>query len=77
MRNYTLFFLILFTVLFASARFFIPSQPLSLVGSYQAFAHLFVGGLIGAWLASKDKVCLVLLLYLCLIELGCFLYSKL
>ena len=36
-------------VLFAAARPFMPTAAISWPGAYQAFAHLFVGGLLGAW----------------------------
>lgn len=43
-------------LLFAVARFFVPHGPApSLPGTYQAFAHLFVGGLFGGWLARRDR----------------------
>jgi hypothetical protein len=35
-------------LVFAVARFFMPSHALSPAGSYEAFAHLFIGGLLGA-----------------------------
>lgn len=46
-------YLWLVALAFAGARFFIPTHAPSPAGSYEAFAHLFVGGLIGAALASK------------------------
>lgn len=49
---------IVFLVVCAAAlgvgRFFVPSHELSLAGSYEAVAHLFVGGLIGAWLCGMS-----------------------
>lgn len=50
-----IFVLIVVVIAFSVARFFMPTHPLSPSGSYQAFAHLFVGGLIGIWIHSKDK----------------------
>lgn len=35
-------------------RLFISPHELSLVGSYTAVAHLFVGGIIGAAIVSKE-----------------------
>ena len=68
--------LILLVVLFGVARFFIPTHELSVHGSYEAFAHLFVGGLIGAWLVSKNKVYGLLALGLSGLELTAFLTLK-
>lgn len=52
-------------------------------GTYEAFAHLFVGGLFGAWLAlcktkaqCKGRWCLALALGLSLFELAMFIYQK-
>ena len=45
--------IIIAAVLIGVARFFITPHPLSLVGSYQALAHLFVGGLLGAWAMGR------------------------
>jgi hypothetical protein len=41
--------------------------------SYQAFAHLFVGGLFGAWLVLHQSFWLTLALSLCGVELGMFI----
>jgi hypothetical protein len=57
----------------AVGRFFVPTRELSAVGTYQAFAHLFVGGLAGAWCASRRWVFLVLFVVLAAVELVAFL----
>jgi hypothetical protein len=57
----------------AVGRFFVPTRELSAAGTYQAFSHLFVGGLAGAWCASRRWVFLVLFAALTLVELGAFL----
>jgi hypothetical protein len=56
-------------------RFTIPSHHLSLTGSYEAFAHLFIGGLIGAWLVSRKTLFLVMIAVMSLVELTAF-FSK-
>ncbi len=66
------FILILIAIAFAAFRFSMPSHSLSLSGTYEAFAHLFIGGLFGAWLVSKDKFYLLLLLGLTIIEVIAF-----
>ncbi len=48
----------------------LDSHPLSVEGSYEAFAHLFVGGLIGAWLVTRELVYSTLVVVLSLVELG-------
>ena len=40
----------LLVLVFAVARFFMPTHPLSTAGTYQALAHVFVGAMIGAGL---------------------------
>lgn len=69
--------LVLVAVAFGVGRFSIsiPPHPLSLPGTYEAFAHLFIGGLIGAWLASKNRFYLFLFLILTIVELVAF-FSK-
>ncbi len=69
MANYML---IVIAVIFGVARFFMPSHALSAAGSYEAFAHLFLGGLIGAWVVSKERFYLFLILALSLVETVAF-----
>lgn len=57
---------------FGVARFLIPTHALSPVGSYEAFAHLFVGGLLGAWLATRERPYLVIALALTAVEVLAF-----
>ena len=45
---------LLIAVLICIARAFIPSTHVSVSGSYQAFAHLFVGGLIGGAIVTRN-----------------------
>ncbi len=50
------FLLVIAALLFAVGRFTLVSHtPLSASGTYAAFAHLFVGGLIGAGFASGQQ----------------------
>lgn len=44
--------------------------------AYQAAAHLFVGGLFGAWLINKDKMNIFLFGFLTVVEIVCFIYFK-
>jgi hypothetical protein len=50
----TFFAIVLVSAAVGATRFFILSHPLSWAGSYEALAHLWVGGLIGAALATKE-----------------------
>lgn len=52
--------LILLTIAVALGvfRFTLPPTHLSVSGSYQAVAHLFVGGLFGVGYANKDRECI-------------------
>lgn len=43
--------------------------------AYQAVAHLWVGGIAGAWLINRDRGLLVQFVALCVVELGCFGYG--
>jgi hypothetical protein len=49
---------------------FLTSHPLSMEGSYEAFTHLFVGGLIGAWLVTRERLYLGLVTGLSIVELA-------
>lgn len=44
--------------------------------AFQAAAHLYVGGLIGAWLLERRGLDAVLIVILSLVELACFLHGK-
>lgn len=61
----------------AFARLRIPSHPLSWPGAYEAFAHLFMGGLIGAWMTCQKREerskYLFMITVLALVELTAFL----
>lgn len=70
--NKTYLFLLIVAITFGIARFFMPTHALSGPGTYEAFAHLFLGGLIGAWLASKDWFYLALVIALTAVELVAF-----
>ena len=44
---------------------------------FQATAHLFVGGLFGAWLKDrKDRILLITAIVLSMVELLCFLLLR-
>jgi hypothetical protein len=74
--------LIVVTVILAVGRFFItPRLDLpTATGSYEAVAHLFVGGLIGVWLASSNvklgRLCLGLTIAFSLLEVIVFVVQK-
>lgn len=55
---------------------FLTSHPLSAEGSYEAFAHLFVGGLIGAWLVTRERLYLRLVVGLSIVELASALFKR-
>lgn len=70
-------FLILMAALaIGLVRPFLDSHPVSHAGSYEALAHLFVGGLFGAWLATRERIYLSIVLWLSALELICFLLKK-
>lgn len=49
------YFVIAVVAAFAAIRPFMPPHPVSLQGSYEAMAHIVVGGLIGAWLVNRQR----------------------
>lgn len=55
---------------------FLTAHPLSPEGSYEAFAHLFVGGLIGAWLVTRERLYLGLVVGLSIVELASALFKS-
>ena len=55
MKTIPILLLASLAVVFGVARFFVPGEPLSLPGAYKDFAHLFVGGLIGAAIVSGRR----------------------
>lgn len=65
--------LVLIVALLSVIRFSMPSHPVSVNGSYEALAHLYVGGLLGAWLVSRRYFYLILVGILSGIELFAFL----
>lgn len=63
-------------ICFGIFRFILPvPKPPSWSGTYEAFAHLFVGGLLGAWLLTYKRFFLWLVLLLTALELFAFIYG--
>ena len=62
--------IVLTAVAVGITRPFLTSHPLSAEGSYEAFAHLFIGGLIGAWLVKRERLYLGLVVGLSIVELA-------
>jgi len=44
--------------------------------AYQAVAHLFVGGLAGAWYVGRDKLILTIAILLSVVELACAIFLR-
>ncbi len=70
--------LLLTTLAIAAVRFLIePRLDLpTATGSYEAVAHLFVGGLFGAWLVNRQRPLLLMAVSVSLLELIMFLVQK-
>jgi hypothetical protein len=49
------YFVIAAVFVVAAIRPFMPPHPVSAQGSYEAIAHILVGGLIGAWLVNRQR----------------------
>jgi hypothetical protein len=70
------YILLVAALVFSVLRFFMPTHSLSFPGTYEAFAHLFLGGLIGAWAVSKEKFYMFLVVALSLVELAAFFHGR-
>ena len=55
MTDRTKYVVIAAAIVLGVIRPFLAPHPVSLQGSYEACAHLFVGGIIGAWLVTKAR----------------------
>ena len=64
-------------VVIAALRPFTPLHAASLPGSYEAMAHIFVGGLIGAWLVNRQRWLLFTALAISAVEVICAVSSAL
>ena len=62
-------------VLIAVMRPFMPLHSVSLPGSYEAMAHIVVGGLIGAWLVNRERWLLMSALAVSAVEVVCAISS--
>jgi hypothetical protein len=70
------YFLPIIALLTVVGRFTVPNHGLTgWPGAYEAFAHIVVGALIGVALVSRDlrRMALLLLVTVCLFELGIFM----
>ena len=71
--------LLLISIAFAAIRFALPPRleiPTA-VGSYEAFVHLFTGGLIGAWMVKRSEWSwLAMAVAISLLEVVVFLVQK-
>ena len=55
-------------IVVAVIRPFLAPHPVSLQGSYEALAHLFVGGVFGAWFVTKLRWLLAIGIGLTIVE---------
>lgn len=55
-------------IVLGTIRPFLVPHPVSLQGSYEAIAHVFVGGIIGAWLVSRARWLLVIGIAITVVE---------
>jgi hypothetical protein len=55
----------------------VEPHPATLIGSYEAIAHVFVGGLGGSAMATKDKLLWAMFWGLCVIEVACAIGARL
>ena len=62
---------ILVAIAIAAVRPFLPTHPVSLQGSYEAVAHMVVGGIIGAWIVSRARWLLFTAIGLSVVEVVC------
>ena len=64
------FAIIALAIVLGVIRPFLSPHPVSLQGSYEAFAHLFVGGVVGAWLVTRARWLLVIGIGLTVVEVA-------
>lgn len=64
------FAVIAIAIVLAVIRPFLSPHPVSLQGSYEAMAHLFVGGVIGACLVTRARWLLAIAIGLTVVEIG-------
>jgi hypothetical protein len=64
------FAIIAIAIVLGVIRPFLSPHPVSLQGSYEAIAHLFVGGVVGAWLVTRARWLLVIGIGLTIIEVA-------
>ena len=64
------FAIIAIAIVLGVIRPFLSPHPVSLQGSYEAVAHLFVGGVVGAWLVTRARWLLVIGIGLTVVEVA-------
>jgi hypothetical protein len=64
------FAIIAIAIVLGVIRPFLSPHPVSLQGSYEAIAHLFVGGVVGAWLVTRARWLLVIGIGLTVVEVA-------
>ena len=57
-------------VFVAAVRPFLTMHPASLQGSYEAIAHLLVGGVLGAWIVARQRWLLLTAIGLSVVEIA-------
>lgn len=65
--------IVLGSILIGVGRFYIPGHDLSLAGTYEAFAHIFVGFLIAQCFYSERQLAITCLVILTVLETVMFL----
>jgi hypothetical protein len=70
------FAIIAIAVVLGVIRPFLSPHPVSLQGSYEAIAHLFVGGVVGAWLVTRGRWLLVIGIGLTVVEVASAVVSS-
>ena len=64
------FAIIAIAIVLGVIRPFLSPHPVSLQGSYEALAHLFAGGVVGAWLVTRARWLLVIGIGLTIVEVA-------
>ena len=70
------FAIIAIAIVLGVIRPFLSPHPVSLQGSYEAVAHLFVGGVVGAWLVTRGRWLLVIGIGLTVVEVASAVVSS-
>lgn len=69
-------FLLVLCILFAVLRLFVGHIAPSPAGTYTAFSHIFIGSLLGLYLARRERFYIAAIILLTALETAAFFLTK-